>query len=360
MKILILGFSKLKVMPYLNFYLNAIDKEKNEVHVIYWNRDLRDEDISNFQGVKLFEFRRDMLDSAPFLEKIKKFFYYRKFVKEILKINNYDLFISLYPHPGLTIFDLLFFKFKKRYILDFRDVSIEFNSFFRFLVGKLAQNAIAVFVSSEAFCEYLPKKDINIYLSHNMLVDSLKHRDIRNEESLNKVIRISYWGLVRHIALNKIIIGKLANDNRFELHFYGKEPKSDLRDFARSIGAKNVFFHGEYQPKERYDFVRKTDMLHNVFDDRNMRMAVSNKYYDGIIFRIPQICFINSHMGNLCKVHKIGLPVDPYSDEFADILYKYYRFLDRKDFCNKCDIELNRVLNEYDHGHEFLSKLFNS
>ena len=33
MKILILGFSKIKYMPYLNVYLENIDRVKNDVHL---------------------------------------------------------------------------------------------------------------------------------------------------------------------------------------------------------------------------------------------------------------------------------------------------------------------------------------
>lgn len=33
MKILIIGFTKIKYMPYMNFYLDNIDKAKHEVSV---------------------------------------------------------------------------------------------------------------------------------------------------------------------------------------------------------------------------------------------------------------------------------------------------------------------------------------
>ena len=45
MKILILGFTKMKFMPYASFYLDKIDYKKNQVEVVYWNRDMVDEDL---------------------------------------------------------------------------------------------------------------------------------------------------------------------------------------------------------------------------------------------------------------------------------------------------------------------------
>ena len=53
MKILIIGFGKIKFMPYMNFYLDNIDKNANEVHLLYWNRDLREEDTSALECVTL-------------------------------------------------------------------------------------------------------------------------------------------------------------------------------------------------------------------------------------------------------------------------------------------------------------------
>lgn len=73
MKILFAGFSKIKYMPYMNFYLSAADRENSEVHVIYWNRDLADEDLSALAGVTLHEFRKSQPDDAPKLSKLKSF-----------------------------------------------------------------------------------------------------------------------------------------------------------------------------------------------------------------------------------------------------------------------------------------------
>ena len=53
MKILIMGFSKIKYMPYINFYLGNIDVAANDVHLLYWNRDLMPEDTTVLKGVTL-------------------------------------------------------------------------------------------------------------------------------------------------------------------------------------------------------------------------------------------------------------------------------------------------------------------
>ena len=68
MKILLAGFAKIKYMPYVNFYLDNIDREKHEVHLVYWNRDLAEEDLSKYEGSNCTSsdiFRRTTSHTAP-------------------------------------------------------------------------------------------------------------------------------------------------------------------------------------------------------------------------------------------------------------------------------------------------------
>lgn len=55
MKILLIGFTKIAYMPYMNFYLKQFANEDNEIHLLYWNRDGKDE-IPIPDYVKLHEF----------------------------------------------------------------------------------------------------------------------------------------------------------------------------------------------------------------------------------------------------------------------------------------------------------------
>ena len=73
MKILVMGFSKIKYMPYMNFYLENIDTSKNDVHLLYWNRDLQQEDTSHLQDVTLHEFKCYQEDDVSKFSKIKSF-----------------------------------------------------------------------------------------------------------------------------------------------------------------------------------------------------------------------------------------------------------------------------------------------
>ena len=106
MKILLAGFAKVKYMPYLQFYLENIDRTKHEMHLIYWNRDLTDENLSSLDGITLHEFRCFQEDNVSSASKIGNFLKYRKYVKGILKQSDFDFAILLHSFPAVLLSDI--------------------------------------------------------------------------------------------------------------------------------------------------------------------------------------------------------------------------------------------------------------
>ena len=104
MKILISGFAKLKYMPYLNFYLNNLDCKKDEIHIIYWNRDLKKENLSNYdKNIKFHEFKCFQEDDVNKLTKLKSFKKYKNYVNTIIDKEKFDFIIILHTFPGVLI-----------------------------------------------------------------------------------------------------------------------------------------------------------------------------------------------------------------------------------------------------------------
>lgn len=357
-KILIMGFTKIKYMPYMNFYLENIDRNENDVHLLYWNRDLQDEDLSGYGSFKLHEFRCYQEDDVSKISKISSFVQYRTFVRKIIQKGKFDFIFVLHSLPGVLLADILTKQYQDKYIFDYRDSTYESVWVFKKIVGNLVKKSKATFVSSDAFRKFLPESEKEkIFISHNLLLDSLNHR---NEKELYGTkldkIRISFWGFIRHEELNQEIIRKISQDERFELHYYGREQQIalNLKKYVKEIMAKNVFFHGEYRPEDRYEFVRHTDIIHNIYYDKNTMLAMGNKYYDATIFYIPLVSMNGSFMAEMANKAGIGFMADPYKKDFLDELYELYYNLDRDKFIKNCDNELDRVYNEYCKGRDFI------
>lgn len=346
MKILLLGFGKIAYMPYMNFYLDALKGEDVRFELIYWDRDGKP-DAELPTGVsKAYKFEAHLEEQLPFRKKLKYFIKYRKFAKNVLKNNTYDRIIVLHTTPGLTLLDYLTRKYRGRYLLDFRDVSYEYIPLYRKLVGRLCKNSALTFVSSDAFRKFLPVEE-HIFTIHNYLEDSLGWQLIRKETPRDRqVIRVSYWGLVRQTDVNKRVMDALGNHPRFELHYYGRlqQDGREMEAYANEKKYTNVYFHGAYMPSERYKFAQTTDMIHNIYDcGHTMGNAMGNKYYDGIIFGIPQICTEGSFMGETVKRAGVGVTVDLPDSKMADVLCEYYDNLDWDKFETSCLVALDAV-----------------
>lgn len=362
MKILLLGFSKLKYMPYLHFYLDNIDTEKNEVHIAYWNRDLKEEDLGDYPNCRLHEFRMEQKNQAAKFLKSFSFFAYRRFAGKILKTGGFDLVFFLHTMPAVLFAGFAARHLRDRYVFDYRDYTYEAFPLFRRLVSKAVLNSRLTFISSDGFRAILPKTD-KIMTSHNLLTDSLHHIGERQKNGVpSEKIRISFWGFIRGEELNKVLIRKIAADPRFELHYYGKGEQTGekLEQYAKELGASNIFFHGEYRPEERYDFARKTDLIHNLYRSENTMMCMGNKYYDGAVFGIPQLCMRGSFMAKKAEEAGIGFACDPNDDTFTDDLFHYCETLDRDELAKHCLAETARIDGEYQAGGEIIREITDS
>ncbi len=341
MKILIIGFAKIKYMPYLDLYLENLDRVKNDIHLVYWNRDLKEECLEKTDGITLHEFVSYQEDDVAKLSKLENFKKFRDYAVSVLK-EGFDFVIALHSLPGVLLSKELVSDYKNKYIFDYRDFTYENFLPYKSVIHTLVKNSYKTFVSSDAFRAFLPDNK-KIHTSHNA-----SQRDLENEKNLKKneseKIRIAFWGFIREEKTNLQIIKKLANDERFELHYYGREQEicKKLKDYTRE-NAANVYFHGEYNPEQINDFVKNTDLIHNIYGGSNMNLAVSNKYYDGLIYRIPQLVMKGTYMSVLVNNTGIGQAINLADDDFADKIFDYFKSLDRKTFENNCRETLAKV-----------------
>ena len=340
MKILIIGFAKIKYMPYLDLYLDNVDRGKNEVHLVYWNRDLKEENLSKVEGITLHEFSSYQEDDAAKLGKLENFRKFRDYAVSVLK-EGFDFVVVLHSLPGVLLSKELVRDYKDKYIFDYRDFTYENFLPFKSIIHTLVNNSYKTFVSSDAFRAFLPDKK-NIHTTHNILWRDMVSANIKKSES--EKIRIAFWGFIREEKTNLQIIRNLANDERFELHYYGREQEicRKLKDYAFE-NASNVYFHGEYNPEDINDFVKNTDLIHNIYGGSNMNLAVSNKYYDGLLYEIPQLVMKGSFMSVLVNNTGIGLAINPADKDFADKIFEYYKAIDRKAIESNCREALAKV-----------------
>ena len=79
-----------------------------------------------------------------------------------------------------------------------------------------------------------------------------------------------------------------------------------------------------------------------------MMYATSNKYCDGAIFRIPQICTKGSYMGEKVEEHGVGCAIDMDSATLADDIYTYYNSIEKNKFMADCEKLENIIIEDYE------------
>lgn len=350
MKLLLIGFTKIKYMPYLNIYLRTLNKfNENEIHLLYWDRD-ENEDIILNDDIILHRFYLNQKDEIPKLLKLKNFYKFRKYAKNIIYKNSFDKIIILSTIPAIIIKDILINKYREKYIFDYRDYTFEKNKLYKKWVNKLVDYSYITFISSKGFFDFLSKNS-KIVPIHNINVDKDKLK-IKQKTS---VIILAYWGLIRHYEVNKNFIEYFANDNRFQINYYGRMEKTalSLEKYCSENHITNVRFYGEYTPDDRYEFFSKTTFIHNYYEnDIQTSPTMGNKFYDGIASHIPQICSKGSFMGNEIIKYNLGL-VFPDSQ----LKEKIINFTtDNPNFSSNCELYLSNVIKENELCEKYIQK----
>lgn len=349
MKALVISGANIRHMPYLFNYFNQLALSGYETTLFYWDRDgLADTPLP--PEVEPIKFTAIMKNEIPKYKKILNFIKFRTNVLNEIKSNNYDKIIVCDTQFAVLLSDVLLLKFKKRYIFDYRDLSYEYIYLYKKIIGSLIKNSAFTYVSSDAYRKNLPEFD-NIYTIHNITVADLARRELRKNNTRKKeVITISFWGCIRELETQMRFIKGIENDMRFEMHYYGTIDKTALRivSYCNTNKVNNIYIHNEYLPHEKYNFVKTTDIIHNVYaNEGRPNPAMGNKFYDGIIFYLPQICNADGFMGAEALKHDVGIIVD-LNTSFADKIFDYYQNIEWTDFEGKCDTCLKNILVEQD------------
>ena len=150
--------------PYVRIYTQILAKEKVNYSIISWNREGDDKsegfqyDVKNSSGH----------GSAGF----SAYRGYIKFVKRTLQEQGFNKVIVFGPQMTCLLSTFLLRKYRGRYMIDYRDLSIEQKPGLKQLFALMLKNSCANVISSPGFKDYLPKADY--ILSHNFDVTTVE------------------------------------------------------------------------------------------------------------------------------------------------------------------------------------------
>ncbi len=161
------------------------------------------------------------------------------------------------------------------------------------------------------FTEFLKMKPPFITLENKMDIISIKPI----HKNLNDIITIGYFGLIR-CQKSISILKSLAKEypDRFKVLIAGVTDHTvELNNLP-----KNVKLIGEYKsPQDLAKIYGKVDIVWNVLFDRNMKWAMTNRFYESLYFQKPYI--VNDCSVNIIPNKNCGLKIS-INDDFNKII----------------------------------------
>lgn len=336
----------LEYAPFVNRYRDILENINEKYEIITWNR-MKE---TNSDSVISFNKKSQLGDNI--IKKAIGFIQYSWFLNKTLREKQYDKLIVLTTLTGFLAYKSLMGRYKGKYIFDIRDYTYEKNIIFKSIESKIIRNSRFTVISSRGFLAFLPKSEKYI-VCHNFLPEETKRAntyigDGKYFSMPDGKIVISFIGAVRHLQLDKRMIDIFGNDDRFILYFHGYGVAyEELKAYVDNKAYKNVILTGKYDRKEKDKLMLGVSLINGYYEETKIAntTAVSNKYYDSMIYKVPfwgnPKCFV----GHISEQNGIG--VCEYLDaDIKEKIVERLRDFNYSEFIENCEKTLSEIIAE--------------
>ncbi len=316
MKVGIIAGNNLRISPYVFFYTELLHSANIEFEVVYPR-------INNIVDVVPFKTYEIKWNNGS--NKLVNYYQFRKNVIDYINHSKYDFLIILTTSNAVILSDYLSIKYKNRYLVDIRDYTHENILLYKLLEKNALKHSKINVISSSGFRSFLPKGDYSVCHNISSDMNSIKKSFRKNNKG---PIVIGYVGTIGYSEQCKRLINLVANDERFEFHFYGTSVEEQtLKDYVYDNHYNRVKFHGGYLPKDKSDIVSKVDILFNAYgnDSPLVKYALSNKLYDAFFYKKLLLNSPNTAMSEASKGISYALDLKTASN--LNLLYEWYKNL---------------------------------
>ncbi|WP_346893288.1 hypothetical protein [Clostridium sp. UBA871] len=330
----------LYLCPYITKYLEHIDYPFD---IIYWNRDGIKEDI---RARNVYSFEYELNNTNHKFEKLKGYWYFKKYATKILKENSYDGVIVLQTIAGILLHEVLRKQYFNKFILDIRDYTLEKNKIFYYIEKKVIKASAFTVISSEGFKKFLPEFEY-VILHNNRMLDKTMVSKIKKRSKLTNKLVIAFIGFISYQEQHKKLLKIFKNDERFELYFIGKDAEK-LIPFCKENDINNVKIEGKFLPQNILYFYENVNIINNLYGNNTpiLDYALSNKLYFAAELRMPILVCEKTFMEEISKKYDLGYTVNFNDPEICNKIYNYYHNIGWKVFEQNCDLFLQKVNDE--------------
>lgn len=349
MNVLIAAFTTERYMPYWEKYRMALEKNNCTYDIILMDRD-SDKGIRKVKNVYYYSYKMPI--EKKIWSKFLPYLGYKKFAEKVLNQNSYDSIIFLTTAPAVLLFSSYIKKYRKKYVLDYRDYTFEGIRPYQSLVKKIVSYSFATFISSAGFKRYVGDGD-NVFLTHNIsnYIGDDAPVSFYNKEGK---IRIGFIGCIRYFDINSKLIDIFANSDRHEMIYIGTSYSDcDLKKYCEENKISNVYFQGMFDNCKKKEFYEDITFINAVYSlhSPEVRYAVPNRLYDAAIYKKPIIVSKGTYLEEIVKKYLIGISIDIYKDDVVEIMDEYIRHFNASLFLDGCNSFLKDVWEDEKRWH---------
>ena len=247
------------------------------------------------------------------------------------------------PQIGILLYNYLKSHYNKKFVFDYRDISVD--RFFKKRFKNLLDVSEMVAISSPGFKRVLPS-GFDYIISHNISKAILFSRiHVIPPFKTNNII-ISNIGLIRDIEANMEIVEALKNNKNIILKFVGKDSEK-IEKLTKNI--TNVECLGFYNKEDEIHLTMQTDFINLFFPDvLNYSINLANRFYKALICKRPLIVRSNTVHADFVTKYKLGIVIENCS-ELEQKLCDYTEGFDFGVFSKNTDLLLKEIISDYYH-----------
>lgn len=289
----------------------------SDVSVIYFYRDYMKDLSDEYDSVCSIDESIGSISNGNYAQRIGKYFQSIKKLHKILKQNKYDTLV-VNNIDTLALFKLctLFTKSNTGIVVEISDLrSHTYTNSLKSKVMRIIEKFMFKFVdklivTSPKFYDMYYSKLFNgkYFVLENKPLSNMipsKLEKIKNEKTIIGIV-----GLLLQGKPYETLFETIKNDDRFEVHIYGKGTYQKLvEEYANKY--KNIKYFGEYNFfQDSAKIYASLDILYMPYDTTNgslnNKIALPNKLYEAIYFQVPIITSSGTYLGELVDEYGIG------------------------------------------------------
>lgn len=348
MKVLILSVSDKRhmsmVAPYEE-YLNKCDIRYDIIRVSRYD-DIK-EVHKKEKACDIYEFPFNQSTSENKLKKIVPFWRFRRFAKKLIAKNKYDFIIIWNENTAVLFADVLLKLYRYKYCVNVRDI------FEIPLLKKLFNLVIekSYFSTSPTPAEIFGDKKyyITLYNRDTKIAEYVAKK--KRLKDRNEKLRITFMGLYASAPKTfQHTVDVFANDERFELCFYGDGFDTELMDYVNMKHIYNVVTGGAFLYENTYQYLEEADIINSYYN--NFDISPNLPYVAGVkqsytpMLYLPAINDERTTWGSISKKYGFSYLVnDENINTLPDDLFEWYHAIDFEKFKEGCD-KFNKIVEE--------------